>query len=194
MVDITSHLNFLCERLQGKDKLFTNLCDEVYAFKMKLCLFIRQLTEGILDAFPTLKARLLEKTFNVLPYQIQLESLLEGFESRFDEFEKEKDNIYHLNEFLQLEVIELKCNSTLKSRFLEQSVTPLLDHIISFCQQLPAEQFQNMRSFAQKYICSDDNNKQQARSRLTDSNLSALMIFGTTSLCPDIEKLTVKQN
>ncbi|KII65795.1 hypothetical protein RF11_10315 [Thelohanellus kitauei] len=45
---------------KGTDKLFTNFCDEVYAFKMKLRLFIRQLTKGILDAFPTLMARLLE--------------------------------------------------------------------------------------------------------------------------------------
>ncbi|KII74554.1 Zinc finger MYM-type protein 6 [Thelohanellus kitauei] len=45
MIDITSHLNCLNERLQGKDKLFINLCNEVYAFKMKLRLFIRLLTE-----------------------------------------------------------------------------------------------------------------------------------------------------
>ena len=40
LVDITSHLNSLNARLQGKDKLFTNLCDDISAFKMKLHLFI----------------------------------------------------------------------------------------------------------------------------------------------------------
>ena len=45
LVDITPHLNSLNARLQGKDKLFTNLCDDISAFKMKLHLFIRQLTE-----------------------------------------------------------------------------------------------------------------------------------------------------
>ncbi|KII69909.1 General transcription factor II-I repeat domain-containing protein 2B [Thelohanellus kitauei] len=93
MVGITSQLHCLNERLQVKDKLFTNLCDEVYAFQMKLRLFIRQLTEGILDAFPTLKAHLLEKIFNVFKYQMTLESLLEAFECRLDEFEKEKNNV-----------------------------------------------------------------------------------------------------
>ncbi|KII69829.1 hypothetical protein RF11_13055 [Thelohanellus kitauei] len=111
----------LLSKGKGNDKLYTNLCDEVYAFRMKLRLFIRQLTDGILYAFPTVKARLREKAFNVLQHEIKLESLLEAFESRFYEFEKDKDIValftnpflfpesktYHLHEFLQLEVIEL---------------------------------------------------------------------------------------
>ncbi|KII61644.1 hypothetical protein RF11_08556 [Thelohanellus kitauei] len=72
MVGITSHLNCLNERLQDKDKQSTNLSDEIYSFKMKLRLFIRQLTEGIIDALLTLKARLLEKSFNAKQYRIKL--------------------------------------------------------------------------------------------------------------------------
>ncbi|KII62633.1 hypothetical protein RF11_01035 [Thelohanellus kitauei] len=62
-----------------KEKLFKNLCDDVYAFKMKLRGFIRQVTEGISDAFSTLKPCLQEKTFYVLQHQINLENLLETF-------------------------------------------------------------------------------------------------------------------
>jgi len=40
LVDITSHLNTLNVSLQGKEKLFTNLCDDISAFKMKLQLFV----------------------------------------------------------------------------------------------------------------------------------------------------------
>ncbi|KII61093.1 hypothetical protein RF11_05810 [Thelohanellus kitauei] len=200
--DWLNDLAFMVDiKLDGKDKLFTNLCDEVYEFKMKLRLFIRQLREGILDAFPTLKARLLETKFNVLPHQITLESLLEAFESRFDEFEKEKDNvalftnpflfpeskIFKLHENLQLGIFELTCNSIFQSRILQQSVKLSLDNIISFWQQLPTEQCE--QSFA---AMTKIKNKQ--RLRLTDSNLSAGLILGTTSLCPDIEKLTLKQN
>ncbi|KII73677.1 hypothetical protein RF11_14573 [Thelohanellus kitauei] len=110
---------------EGKVNLFTNLRDEVYAFKIKLRLFIRQGTEGVLDAFPKIKARLLENTFNVLQYQLKLESLLEAFESRFDEFEKDKEtgalftNFYlfpeskidKLHENLKPEIFKLTCNS-----------------------------------------------------------------------------------
>ncbi|KII71643.1 hypothetical protein RF11_04985 [Thelohanellus kitauei] len=96
-----------------------------------------------------------------------LESLLGAFEYRLDEFEKEKNNvalftnpflfpeskIYKLHENLQLEIFKLTYNSIFQSRILEQSVKPSHDHIVSFWQQLPAEQVQNMRSFAQKYLC-----------------------------------------
>ncbi|KII61363.1 hypothetical protein RF11_12777 [Thelohanellus kitauei] len=93
MVDIISHLNSFNERLQRKDKLFKNLFDEVYAFKMKLRLFIRQFTKRFIDALPTLEERLLEKTLNVLQYRSKLVSLPEAFESRFDEFLEEKYNV-----------------------------------------------------------------------------------------------------
>ncbi|KII61719.1 hypothetical protein RF11_06675 [Thelohanellus kitauei] len=99
------------------------------------------------NAFLTLKTRLLEKTFNVLQYQMTLESILEALEYRLDELEKEKNNvalfknpflfpeskIYKLHENLQLEIFELTCNSIFQSRILEESVKPSFDHIISFC-------------------------------------------------------------
>ena len=57
----TSHLNSLNARFQGKDKQFTNLCDDISAFKVKLRLFIGQLTGGTLGAFPTLKTFVVER-------------------------------------------------------------------------------------------------------------------------------------
>ncbi|KII68188.1 hypothetical protein RF11_06388 [Thelohanellus kitauei] len=141
-----------------------------------------------------------------------LESLLEAFQYRLDEFEKEKKNvalftnpllipeskIYKLHENLQLEIFELTYNSIFQTIILEQSVKPSLDHIISFWQQLPAEQFQNMRSFAintfEQSFAAMIIIKNEQRSRLTNSNLPALMILGSTLLCPGIKKLALKQN
>ncbi|KII61624.1 General transcription factor II-I repeat domain-containing protein 2 [Thelohanellus kitauei] len=119
MVDIKSHLNCLNWRLRGKDKLFTNLCDEVCAFKIKLRLFIREPKEGILDAFPTLKAHLQENTLIILQYRMKLESLLEALESRFDEFKKDKNNVtLFINPFLFPKQIFTSYTKTFNYRLL----------------------------------------------------------------------------
>ncbi|XP_076358929.1 general transcription factor II-I repeat domain-containing protein 2-like [Tachypleus tridentatus] len=55
LVDITSHLNDLNSKLQGKDKLFPSLVNDISAFKMKLKLFISQLENKDLSQFPHLK-------------------------------------------------------------------------------------------------------------------------------------------
>ena len=146
LVDITSHLNSLNARLQEKDKLFTNMCDDISAFKMKLHLFIRQLTEGTLEAFPTLKTLVVEKKFDLLQYKVKVESLLDIFQWRFQELTTEEDNvalfinlfvfpdakICQLQQNLQQEVIDLKCNSALRCKFLELPASPSADHMISF--------------------------------------------------------------
>ncbi|KAK1340152.1 hypothetical protein QTO34_018716 [Cnephaeus nilssonii] len=43
MVDITKHLYDLSLKLQGKDQIITNMCDQVKAFKCKLVLWEKQL-------------------------------------------------------------------------------------------------------------------------------------------------------
>ena len=45
LVDITGHLNNLNLKFQGSNKLFTNLCNDIASFKMKLELFVSQLSE-----------------------------------------------------------------------------------------------------------------------------------------------------
>ena len=42
LLDVTIHLNDLNSRLQGKDKLFPSLVEQVIAFKKKLKLFVVQ--------------------------------------------------------------------------------------------------------------------------------------------------------
>ena len=55
LVDVTTHLNAINLKLQGSNKLFTHLYNDVLAFKMKLRLLIGQLAQQKLDKFPTLK-------------------------------------------------------------------------------------------------------------------------------------------
>ena len=53
LVDITGHLNNLNVQLQESNKLFTNLCNYCASFKMKLQLFVSQLTGKKLLIFNT---------------------------------------------------------------------------------------------------------------------------------------------
>lgn len=167
LVDITSQLNALNVNLQGNEKLFTNLCDNIAAFKMKLQLFIRQLETGTLSNFPTLLSRSAECVLNLDHYKEKVQSLLDAFQARFSEFDAEQDNvILFTNPFafpenkicmlepnLQQEVIEVKCNSIIRSKFMEIPASPTSKDMTQFWQMLPADKFQHLRSFAQRYVC-----------------------------------------
>ena len=52
LIDISNHLNILNIKLQDRNKLFSNLVDDVAALKMKLRLLIAQLKNKNLDQFP----------------------------------------------------------------------------------------------------------------------------------------------
>ena len=218
LVDITSHLNNLNLKLQGSNKLFTNLCNDVASFKMKLQLFVDQLSQRKFENFPHLKERLAANAngFDKDIYKSKVAELLNSFQSRFSEFANQADNIALftnpfifpeekincLEENLQLEIIDLKCNTVLKSRFAELPVIPTADDMISFWRLLPESEFGHLRSFAQRYVCRFGSTyrceqsfsamkliKSKNRSRLTDPNLNGLMILATTNLQPDIDKL-----
>lgn len=216
LVDITSHLNKLNVSLQGKEKLFTNLCDDISAFKMKLQLFVGQLEAGTLTNFPTLQTRSAEHVINLEQYKDKLQSLLDAFRARFGEFETEQHNVMlftnpfvfpddklcSLEPNLQQEVIDVKCSSVLRSKFMEIPASPNSKDMIQFWSMLPAETFPHLRSFAQRYICRFGTTyrceqsfstmkliKNKQRSRLTDDNLSALMTLAVTDMNPDIDRL-----
>ena len=55
LVDITSHLNNLNLKLQGKDQLFPSLVNDISALKMKLKVFIAQLEKKDLSQLPHFK-------------------------------------------------------------------------------------------------------------------------------------------
>ena len=166
LVDITSHLNVLNVQLQGSNKLFTNMCNSVASFEMRLQLFATQLSQGNLDNFDHLKGRSIENSVDTLLYQNKIEALLRIFQTRFNQFKAEEDNVALfsnpftfpndkigvLQKDLQLELIDLKCNIVLKGRFAELPPVPCAADIISFWKLLPTTEFGNLRSFAQRYM------------------------------------------
>ena len=214
LVDITGHLNILNLRLQGSSLLFTDMCNNVAVFKMKLCLFAGQLAQRRLDNFKHLKERLSENTFDTDEYAKKIESLLDVFESRFAEFSIQEDNVaLFTNPFvfpenkltllehnMQLEVLDLKCNSILKNRFASLPDVPSSEDMISFWNMLPKSNFRHLRAFAQRFVCRFGSTYKQTfsamkitknkyRSRLLDNNLISLLILATTDLKPNMKQL-----
>jgi len=216
LVDITGHLNTLNVKLQGSNKLFTNMCNDINSFKKKLGIFVGQFAQKKLDLFKHLKERAEENEIDTDKYTRKVEILLEVFQSRFSDFSAEEknvelftnpftfleDSIGSLNVDLQLEVVDLQCNSVLKGRFGEIPPVPSAADMITFWQLLPANDFRHLRSFAQRYICRFGSTyrceqsfsamkliKSRNRTRLTDNNLNSLMILAVTEMKPQISKL-----
>ena len=95
LVDITGHLNDLNLKLQGKNKLFPDLVNDINAFKMKIKLFISQLEIQDLRQFPRLKEQSeCTATIGNLGQCVEKIKLLqESFENRFRDFVKEESYI-----------------------------------------------------------------------------------------------------
>lgn len=218
LVDVTSHLNDLNLKLQGKSKLFPSLVNDINAFQMKLKLFVSQLENEDLCQFPHLNEQreCAPDNGNLAKYTEKIKFLQESFESRFHDFAKEEDSILaFINPFslceqkimkmpsnLQMELIDLKTNSSLKMKFDELSSVPNASDMIKFWRSLPCENFPELRKFAQSFICRFGTTyrceqafssmkliKSKTRSRLTDSNLKNTLLLSVTNLTPRIEKL-----
>lgn len=218
LVDVTSHLNDLNLKLQGKNKLFPSLVNDINAFKMKLKLFTSQLENEDLSQFPHLKeqSECAEDNGNFTKYIEKIRLLQESFESRFRDFAKEEDcilafiNPFSLSEQkimkmpsnIQMELIDLKTNSLLNMKFDELPSVPNASDMINFWRSLPCEHFPELRKFAQSYICRFGTTyrceqafsamkliKNKTRSRLTDSNLKNSLLLSVTNLTPNIKSL-----
>ena len=218
LVDVTSHLNDLNLKLQGKNKLFPSLVNNINSFKMKLKLFISQLEKQDLCQFPHLKeqSEFAVDNGNMTKYIEKIKLLQESFESRFRDFAKEENfmvafvNPFSLNDqdilkmpsSIQMELIDLKTNSLLKTKYDEHHSVQNACNTINFWRSLPCEYFSELRTFAQNYICRFGSTyrceqafssmkliKSKTRSRLTDSNLKNCLLLSVTNLAPNIEKL-----
>ena len=95
LVDITTKLNELNKKLQGKDKLITDCYEDVQAFITKLKLYERELASKNAYYFPFLN------TFNcedkdVTKYSAETEKLLRAFSERFEYLKKYKKHFVYL--------------------------------------------------------------------------------------------------
>ena len=213
-VDITAHLSDLNLKLQGKNKLITQLYDDIKCFITKLSLWKTQLSRENLVHFPNCKELKnqanAESVLTFAKYESHLELLSKEFQERFSDFSSFEYhfalfsapfnfNVVKAEENLQMELLEMQSDSTLKAKYLEVGIP-------GFYSYLP-EKFTNFRKFSTRimamfgstYVCEQlfsfmKLTKTSQRTRLTDEHLSSLMKVGTANTFqPDIRKIVMKK-
>ncbi|XP_045442552.1 general transcription factor II-I repeat domain-containing protein 2-like [Pipistrellus kuhlii] len=212
MVDITKHLHDLNLKLQGRDEIITNMCDQVKAFKCKLVLWEKQLKNEDLTHFPTcnMNKSSLGESASYQKYAEKILSLRTEFETRFADFKFLEDkfslfsSVFSINidlvpSEMQMEVIEIQCDSNLKAKFSEVGVP-------EFYKYLPAR-FENTRKFAYEiismfgstYLCEQlftvmKGNKSPVRSRISDVHLgSVLKVITANKISPEVGKIVAEK-
>lgn len=157
MADITKHSYNLNLKLQGKDQIIMNMCDQVKAFKCKLVLWEKQLKNDDLTHFLTcnMNKSSLGETASYQKYAEIFLSLRIEFETRFADFKSLEDkfslfssifsiNIESVPNHMQMAVIEIQCDSDLKAKFSEVGMP-------EFYKYLPAR-LENTQKFAHEII------------------------------------------
>lgn len=215
LVDITTHLNELNHKLQGKGKLVIDLLDSIRAFRKKVEVWKVQLGMKNCDHFPTLRSVCPEEdmpAFDFLLYVKVLDDLEDSFQSWFRELEP-LDSVFQVfatpfsvdpstaPAHLQMELIDLQSDRYLKERYrLSQSSS---EGLVFFYTDFPKERFPRLHLLAARILCMFGTTycneqffskmkivKSPGRSLITDLNLqSSLRVMCTQNLTPNIEKL-----
>ncbi|GLD47166.1 general transcription factor II-I repeat domain-containing protein 2-like protein [Lates japonicus] len=140
----------------------------------------------------------------------KLSVLSPEFTRRFAEFEAQKCRFELLSNLfavdlkstptnLQMELIELQCSDTLKSKYDSVGAAQFPCFLPDTLPQLRAQAAQMLSIVGSTYLCeqlfsSMKMNKTPHRSRLTDEHLhSVLRISSAQSLTPDIDELASKK-
>ena len=204
-VDLFEHMNALNKKLQGKGTFAHEMYSIVKAFRIKLKLFSRQLSLNDTTHFSTL-ATTAQPMMSTKKYTEMINLLDNEFGRRFADFQKlgaEFDIISSpfttdfekAPDALQLELIDLQCDNTLKEKFKCESIE-------KFYALLNKAKFGNLKKMAMKslvlfgstYICEQtfstmSINKNKLRSNLTDTNLQSLLRITTSNMEPDFKQL-----
>ncbi|UYV70371.1 hypothetical protein LAZ67_7002744 [Cordylochernes scorpioides] len=184
MVDITKHLSDLNLKLQGKDQIITNMCDQVSAFKCELVLWEKQLKNEDLMHFPTcnMYKSSLGETASYQKYAEKILSLRNEFETRFSDFKSLEGkftlfssifsiNIESVPNHMQMEVIDIQCDSDLKAKFIEVGVSEFYKYLPARFENTRKLAYEIMSMFGSIYRCKQlfslmKGNKSPIRSRI----------------------------
>ncbi len=203
LVDITQELNVLNLKLQGPGQLITAAYESVKAFSTKLRLWKTQLSAKNLSHFTTCRSLVEEGiAFNGDEYASAVENLLQEFDQRFADFKAHRDtfqlfadpfsaDVESVPSLLQMELIDLQCNSELKTKFREAQGNA--DKTAQFLRELPpcfpelSKVFSRLMClFGSTYVCEKlfstmNFNKCKFRSRLNDAHLEAVLRVSTVN-------------
>ena len=208
LTDITNHLNELNLNLQGRNQIITHMYDYVKSFKVKLGLWVKQLHEGNMIHFSTLKSLEKVEPTCLKEYADLLSTLIQQFDICFAEFEvllpqflffstSFAVQIDYVAEELQMELAELQSDTILKQKHADVGIP-------KFYVFLSRERFPRLLSatariiamFGSTYVCeqffsSMKANKSIIRSRLIDEHLQAtLRVAISNEFKPNIGQLT----
>ena len=187
LVDITSHINDLNLKLQGKENLICDLYRIVNGFRRKLVLFESQLEVRNLSLFSCLKQFCPASAEEVNLEFSDLEDDILLFQNPFS------CNPSDMPSELQLELIDLQANGLLKKKHREGK-------LLEFYRCLPNDGFLKLEKFASgmasmfgtTYVCEQTfskmkNVKSEYRTRLTDEHLKAILLVQCSHTKPNIE-------
>ena len=207
--DIFSHIDKLNVKLQGKEQFVHGMYTNVRAFKSKLTLFSRKISNKSFAHFHTLATQE-EATKNAKKYSKSLEDLDGEFCRWFSDFEKIGKSLQLVScplsqdpetaqPELQLELIDLQSDSIIKEKFNSLKLN-------DFSASLNETTFPNLRRTAQMlvlfgstYVCEKtfsimNINKSRHRSKLTDQHLKSTLRIATTKISPDFDSLAKKRD
>ena len=207
MVDVTEHLNNLNKMLQGRSKVVTQYYDSVRSFKLKLSLWETQLAESNAAHFPCLRDMCAtQHVADMKRFKDKITGLTQEFEQRFQVFgELKKDfkvfcspftvNAFDLPINIQLEIIDLQCDSDLKGKFAAVGLDTFYQHLLPGYPNLTALAAKVLCMFGTTYLCEQvfsvmSINKTKLRSRLTHKHLNDILkLAATENVTPDIDAL-----
>ena len=206
LTDITTHLNALNLKLQGKEVLVTDMYGHITAFEVKLRLWEAQLADSQFAHFPRLAA-CDPDTIDQDTCVSVVSSLRQEFASRFGGVKVlEGDFKLFTAPFdvavddvpipLQMEIIELQCNEELKAKFRTSSPLSFFrDHLHadSFPKLLQHVQ-RILTMFGSTYRCEQlfskmKYTKSRLRSQISDRHLNDVLLLATSTIEPDMEAL-----
>ncbi|XP_031521316.1 general transcription factor II-I repeat domain-containing protein 2B isoform X3 [Papio anubis] len=163
LVDMTMHLNTLNISLQGHSQIVTQMYDLIRAFLAKLCLWETHLARNNLAHFPTLKSvsRNESDGLNYIPKIAELKAEFQKRLSDFKLYESElavfsspfSMKIDSVHEELQMEVIDLQCNTVLKTKYDKVGIPEFYKYLWGSYPKYKHHCAKVLSMFGSTYIC-----------------------------------------
>ncbi|XP_061065121.1 general transcription factor II-I repeat domain-containing protein 2 isoform X2 [Eubalaena glacialis] len=194
LVDMTMHLNTLNISLQGHSQIVTQMYDLIRAFLAKLCLWETHLARNNLAHFPTLKSvsRNESDGLNYIPKIVELKTEFQKRLSDFKLYESELTlfsspftmKIESVQEALQMEVIDLQCNTALKTKYDKVGIPEFYKYLWSSYPKYKTHCAKILSMFGSTYICEQlfsimKLSKTEYCSQLKDSQWDSVLHIAT---------------
>ncbi|XP_040587313.1 general transcription factor II-I repeat domain-containing protein 2 isoform X2 [Mesocricetus auratus] len=163
LVDMTTHLNTLDASLQGHSQMVTQMYDFIRAFLAKLCLWETHLARNNLAHFPTLKSVSQSDSdgLNYIPKIVELKTEFQKRLSDFKAWENElalfsspfSTKIDSVPDELQMEVIDLQCNTALRTKYDKVGIPDFYRHLWSSYPRYRSHCAKMLSLFSSTHIC-----------------------------------------